>query len=400
VHDVIISHKGLNQAVHLSPSCIQPVGFADDQGLLPYPAHSFLGYRLLTEYFSFPEKFLFCDFTELSAVFERGFTDEVQIHLLLSQAYPELEGLIDDNAMLLHCSPMINLFEQTGEPITVNQKQYEYHVIADAHRKKESIEIYSINSLKPLGQTELHCLPYFGRKYADSQEQACLYWHSKQKAAWELGAYHMPGNEVFVSFNAANGQLPDNLILSPQLLCTNRDLPSHLPFGGDNPQLQFWHNNSLVKQLRCVAPITKPKYRQRQVQYDRELISHITLNQIGFAEAEDTLNTLKEVLALYHYDDPHSQTAIQQGLVSAEIQYCTERHPTSLKYGFCQGIALTLTIDEKFFPQHIAYLFGSVLNAFFAKSCSINSFTKLTLSSQQRGVIHQWKPQFGHKATL
>ena len=41
--------------------CLRPVGFERDEGLLPYPARSFLGYRLLTEYFAFPQKFLFFD---------------------------------------------------------------------------------------------------------------------------------------------------------------------------------------------------------------------------------------------------------------------------------------------------------------------------------------------------
>src|SRR5262249_28176624 len=41
--------------------CLHPVGFGLDEGLLPYPNPSFLGYRLLTEYFAFPQKFLFVD---------------------------------------------------------------------------------------------------------------------------------------------------------------------------------------------------------------------------------------------------------------------------------------------------------------------------------------------------
>src|SRR5262249_27633416 len=41
--------------------CILPVGFDREEGLLPYPRQSFLGYRLLTEFFSFPSKFFFLD---------------------------------------------------------------------------------------------------------------------------------------------------------------------------------------------------------------------------------------------------------------------------------------------------------------------------------------------------
>jgi type VI secretion system protein ImpG len=53
------------QPVLLGPESIEPVGFERDQGLLPYTPRTFVGYRLLTEYFSFPEKFLFFDLAGL-----------------------------------------------------------------------------------------------------------------------------------------------------------------------------------------------------------------------------------------------------------------------------------------------------------------------------------------------
>ena len=46
-------------------SAIEPVGFAPDEALLPWSARGFSGFRLLTEYFAFPEKFLFLDFTRI-----------------------------------------------------------------------------------------------------------------------------------------------------------------------------------------------------------------------------------------------------------------------------------------------------------------------------------------------
>ncbi len=52
-------------AAWLPPEVIRPVGFERDEGLFDYPARSFLGYRLLTEYFAFPQKFLFLDVTQI-----------------------------------------------------------------------------------------------------------------------------------------------------------------------------------------------------------------------------------------------------------------------------------------------------------------------------------------------
>ena len=38
----------------LPAESLKAVGFEPDEGMLPYTARSFPGYRLLTEYFSFP----------------------------------------------------------------------------------------------------------------------------------------------------------------------------------------------------------------------------------------------------------------------------------------------------------------------------------------------------------
>ncbi len=47
--------------VVMEASALSPVGFGTDEGLLLYPENAHAGYRLLTEFFVFPEKFLFVD---------------------------------------------------------------------------------------------------------------------------------------------------------------------------------------------------------------------------------------------------------------------------------------------------------------------------------------------------
>src|SRR5262249_59113860 len=43
----------------LRPTAIRPVGLRDEEALLPYGPRSFQGYRLVREYFAFPERFFF-----------------------------------------------------------------------------------------------------------------------------------------------------------------------------------------------------------------------------------------------------------------------------------------------------------------------------------------------------
>src|SRR5208337_5226001 len=53
------------QPHELPVQSLRPVGFGEDEGVLPYPRRSFVGYRLLQEYFAFPEKFFFFELNDL-----------------------------------------------------------------------------------------------------------------------------------------------------------------------------------------------------------------------------------------------------------------------------------------------------------------------------------------------
>src|SRR6185312_5129020 len=63
----------------LPPAAIRPVGFADEEALLPVSLRSFQGYRLLQEYFSFPARFRFFDLTGLAPAVRRAATDEIEV---------------------------------------------------------------------------------------------------------------------------------------------------------------------------------------------------------------------------------------------------------------------------------------------------------------------------------
>ncbi len=103
----------------LPPSAIQPVGFAPDEALFPWPARSFSGFRLLTEYFAFPEKFQFLDFTgiETKTLLRAG--RRLEIFVYLNRALPELERLVGADTLALGCTPIVNLFSQRCEPIAL-----------------------------------------------------------------------------------------------------------------------------------------------------------------------------------------------------------------------------------------------------------------------------------------
>lgn len=58
IRSIRVSSDGGSVAM-LPARNLKAVGFEEDEALLPYPAQSFPGYRILQEYFILPEKFLF-----------------------------------------------------------------------------------------------------------------------------------------------------------------------------------------------------------------------------------------------------------------------------------------------------------------------------------------------------
>src|SRR5690606_4242679 len=89
--------------VFLRPQALRPVGFDRQQGLLDYPPQSFPGYRLLSEYFVFPEKFLFVDLAGLTPRVLQRFDDRLEVHILLSRHLADLEKNVSRDTFRLGC---------------------------------------------------------------------------------------------------------------------------------------------------------------------------------------------------------------------------------------------------------------------------------------------------------
>ena len=125
------------------------MGFDADQALTPYPRRSFAAYRLLQEYFAFPAKFFFIDLAELDILADTEFGPSLELVFLFSSferadRVEALEGGVSAQSIRLACAPAVNLFEQTAEPIALDQTHYEHQVIPN-RRRRDDVEVFSID---------------------------------------------------------------------------------------------------------------------------------------------------------------------------------------------------------------------------------------------------------------
>jgi type VI secretion system protein ImpG len=375
---VFIQESGASNSALLPADSIHEVGFGRDEGLLPYDARTFQGYRLLTEYFAFPQKFLFADLTGLKTVVSRATRPKIDICILLKKADRTLESRVDRNALRIGCTPIVNLFGLQAEPIQLTHKQTEYHVIPDV-RNRRAYEIYSIDAvtstnLNTGAVTEYQ--PFFACRHGKSEDTPPTYWASKRVPST---VKNDRGTEVWLSLVDLNFEpsLPATEVLSLRTTCTNRDLPGELrTAGGESWEFQL-EGQSPVKRIQLLVPPTLAcRLPEGEIRW--RLISHLALNHFSITDGEAGADALRELLKLYDYNNNRATAQQISGIDSVTSRRKTARITGGPAVGFCRGIDLEITFDPKKYTGVGVFLLASVLDKFIGLYASINSFTRLT----------------------
>jgi type VI secretion system protein ImpG len=379
--------------VLVGKDCLQPVGFERDEGLLPYPAQSFLGYRLLTEYFAFVEKYLFFDVTGLRQYLRGWQGNQLEIYLYLNRTSGDLEQNLSADNFRLGCTPVVNLYKQRAEPIQLTYTEAEYRVVPDA-RRPLAHEVYSVDRVMGLGPEgeAVEYLPFFSVRHAADTDRPRFWQAARRSAGHGPGD---PGTEVFLSLVDLELQpaAPADWTLDVETTCLNRDLPHRLPFGGDQPRLQMLEGGALVSAIRCLTPPTptlRPALRQGALW---RLISHLSLNHLSLVESGGA-EALREVLKLYDFTDSDET----RSMIAGVQRVVSRRVVRQVGGAVCRGVEVTVHFDDQRFAGSSLFLFASVLERFLALYCSINSFTKLTATvERQKGELRRWPPRMGEK---
>jgi len=391
------------EPVLLGKDCIRPVGFGRDEGMFDYSPRSFLGYRLLSEYFAFAEKFLFFDVGGLTPDVLGRIGSTLELFLLLDRYVPDLEKNVNRDTFQLGCTPMVNLFQQRAEPISLTHADTEYRVVPDA-RRPLAHEIYSVDRVVATSpdKEEVEFHPFYSIKHSRDTEQQRTFWHAQRRPAGYAGGHVDHGTEVFLSLVDLDFRpsIPADWTIDVQTTCLNRDLPHRLPFGGGQPHLQLSVGAPLAG-ITCLTPPTatlRPSLRHGTLW---RLISHLSLNHLSLVDHVDGADSLREILKLYDLTDSAETRAMIDGVLSVRSRRVVGRAGWEVTSGFCRGLEVTLHFDEERFSGSGVFLFAAVLERFLGLYSSINSFTKtIATTSKREGVLHRWPPRSGEKVLL
>lgn len=378
-------------------TAIEPVGFSAAEALLPWSARAFSGFRLLTEYFAFPEKFLFLDFTRIDTKTLLAAGNRLEIFIYLDRTATELERSIGQQALALGCTPLINLFPQRCEPVAVSHTDTEYRIVPDARRPRAA-EIWSIERVRetrPDGSFR-PWRPFY--RLTESDPDARVpggFYHFARRAA----APGVPGTEVFLAPHDPDfdPDRPADTVLSVDALCINRDLPLDLPFGGGHPRLRLVEGAAAVAGLSAVTaatPTLRPPLRESGFW---RLISHLSLGHLSVVGGTEGAAALKEVLRLYDLRDSAETRAAIEALTGISAAPGTARAPGSLG-GFCRGLDIMLEFDARAWQTSGLYLLAAVLERFLALHGTVNSFTRTRARLRGRpGTAAAWPARSGSR---
>lgn len=402
------AEKGAAPLIFTPEQCLFPVGFERDEGLLPYPNQSFLGYRLLTEFFTFPHKFWFLDLGGFDRVRRAGFGQRLDVVIYLNRTSTNLEQTVDAGTFRLGCTPIINLFEKTAEPIALTQARYEYRIVPDVAQPL-GMEVYSIDavaSTDPTTSPTREYQPFYSFRHGQSREMQRAFWYASRRPSL---AENDRGSEVYLHLVDLdfNPSLPAEAVLVVRTTCTNRNLPAMLQRAGDDLYFELEAAAPLLG-IPCLRTPTVPLRPPLRRGAFWRLLSHLNLNHLSLTDAEEGRAALQEILRLYDFSDPESGTQLAavvrhviEGIDAVSSRRVVGRTGGPTASGFCRGIEVSIAFDEQKYVGVGVYLFACVLERFLGLYASINSFTQLVARTKQgEGYLKKWPPRAAEQQLL
>jgi type VI secretion system protein ImpG len=401
--------RGKTLAV-LPASAVRRVGFAEDESLLPPSPRSFEGYRLLREYFAFPQRYQFVGVQGLAEGMTLCNGRQVDLVIALREAETRLENRINASAFELFCTPVINLFSKTLDRISLSERFSEFHVMPD-HNRPLDFEVFEIENVTGYGAEageEQEFRPFYLARDSDSGAAAFYTMNripraltAKEKQFGRRSSY--AGTEAYLSLVDANAApyRTDLRQLGIRALCTNRHLPIQMAVGVGRTDFTM-DMNAPVTAIRCLNNPTLPQPSRAEGRFSWRLISHLSLNYLSLIEGkgDEGVLALREMLRLYADANDRQISRQIEGILKVQSRPIVRRVRTPGPITFARGLEITLTFDEAAFEGTGVFVLGAVLEQFFAKYVSLNSFTETVIRTQQRGEIMRWPSQMGRRQII
>ncbi len=398
--------------VTLPKSAVRAMGCRDDEALLPVSSRQFSGYRLLMEYFAFPQRFLFVEISGLQPALAKCRDTELDVIVLLDRSDPLLDGKVTAQDFALFCTPAINLFPRQADRIHLAERDWEHHVLPDRTRPMdyEVYEVTGVSGYSEGGERAREFKSFYGTSDLAHAESAGAFFAThrvprqlspRQQTQGPRSGYL--GSEVYLTL-VDGREAPyrsDLRQLAVETLCTNRDLPLLMTRGAGRTDFTI-STGAPVRSVRALVDPTRPRLPLTESESAWRLISHLSLNYLSLTDIDDKegAGALREMLSLYgDLAEPAVRKQIE-GLRSVSTRPVLRRVTQGANSSWVRGMELAFAFDESAFQGFGVYVLGAVLEQFCARYVSVNSFTETVLKTQERGEIARWPARIGGRTVI
>jgi type VI secretion system protein ImpG len=375
--------RGASTDADLGRDSVVSVGWTEDEALLPWPARTQEGYRYLQEYFTLPQKFLFFDVEGLDRI--ELTSDEFELALTFERP-PGIEARLTDETFRLHCTPVINLFATSAEPIRLDPRMNE-HLVRAAGMEPRHNEVYEIDEVLGIRQGQTQRRQYHGFfGFAHGSEGDDVAYYTKRPAESPID----DATDIYLSVLTPRDVAPSRAeeTLSIDLVCTNRGLPAELQLGEISVSPRGTSSPAPFKNITAVTVPARPRLGS---ELHWRLLSHLALNRRSLVEGD----ALTSLLALYNFQRESSPVVGRVNELKVEsIRSVSSKPVTRMLMGApVRGVQTDIELEEsKLGTLGEAFLFGCVLDEVLSAHVPLNSFNELSV------VLHPSKNRFRYTA--
>lgn len=394
-HAITLRNPDNDTLTHLDNGSIKHVGFDEQDAILIPKGELYNADTLLTEYFYFKEKFHFID---IPLTPPSDGKESLEIFISLDCDATSLP--VNKDSFCLHCTPIINRFPKTTEPVSCDDKHYEY-LLFPAKFNKTAYDIHSIQHVTGITRSGKHLeLPSLFAPGISEQEHDLSWnmrrdYNHKESCPETLCYIHLQ------SFNPKQSKDPVDAFYA-DTLCTNHHRPRQLMSAGTplHPEVLLPIHNAYC--------LMKPsRYKQPSLTGEKQwpLIAALAfkkLNLLNNPDMQPLICHAIKTISLNDDDDTMVNLFINN-IAQINITKSVKHVSDEAWRGFVRGFNIQLEYNELGFDSLCPFSkcplsFFMVLNHFFANRLPLNTFSMLMITTDINspdGEVYQCKPRNG-----
>lgn len=360
-----------------------------DNSILPYSKQTFGGFKLLQEYFSFQEKFFFVQISGLDEFKSSGQSSPFEIKIDFNRKLPKDKWPTSKN-ILLHCAPIVNLFNRQTEEVIVNQRLPEYYIVPDIDRRK-SREIYSVDKVAGISENKIEQYKYIPISSQDILDTSDPDYNYKRFFSIFRRTQISDMSETFIRLFGPSMEEDDfpKETLNVEATLSNGFLPAaYLEVGSIKEPINF---PAGIEASNITIP-TEVLEGPNKNNYLWSLIAHLSVSYTSLSDVE----TLKSIMNLYNWFKVHNHPNKKRidGIKKIDKPKIISKIKNR---SIIRGIEFHLVVDPKEFEhgEGDINLFGAILNKFLSQYVTINSFIQLKITESGTSKEYIWEPILG-----